>query len=455
MSYRDDLAAIGAAADLEVAELRDQAAAEVLRADLAEAEVTRQGLEIDALTAEVEGLRTQLADCQGAEPPEEPAVPTMVTIGTVRRRIDGIDVPRGENQLVLYRSTPDTNRWGVEVVVTVGTVTAVYNRLAVDTGPTLVPDGGYVLSGHGGGAGLAGQWLHDHARVGDPVTLHYDAVPDPTPSGEGRIVSMWHHGWAGPLPWVGYPEDVRRNLTMIILAIAQSGGRGTGRMVYHDRFGGTALRDAITAATQAGVPVLMGIGGASDGGITITTTTQAQEAAAALSGWVDRYGITGVDIDLEPSGSAWTEPALVEMVDLLQQRHPGFLVGITPGLYGPHTARWLSLARTLGDRYTYMAPMLYDFPEAGDSRLTGVALDKCRIMIDGGVPEGKIVLGFMTRRGHYPNSTPGPQLTIDAWRACLARYPGIRGAFHWEDSIDQANGWAWARQAGPVIRGDA
>ena len=97
MSYQDDLAAIGAAADLEVTELRDQAAAEVLRADLAEAEVTRQGLEIDALTTEVHDLRTQLAECQGTEPeePDPRLLDLQVTAGDgtalIRWEVTGVD----------------------------------------------------------------------------------------------------------------------------------------------------------------------------------------------------------------------------------------------------------------------------------------------------------------------------------------------------------------------------
>lgn len=445
MSYEEALSAIGRRADGERAEV-----------DRLTGLLDKAGAENEALTAalntalaEVSDLRNQLGT------PPTPEKPTAVTIADATRRIDGVDIPRGDNQLILYRSTPDTNRWGVEVAVRGGRVIGWSNRVTADAGPMLIPDGGYVLSGHGTGAGYAGQWLLDHAVMGAEVTL--TTAPPPTASGRlpERVVSMWHHCWQGPLPWIGYPDDVRSQINLISLGIAQSAERGSGRLAYHDRFGGTRLRDAITAAKTAEVPVLMGIGGASDGGITITTSRQATEAADSIGGWVTQYGIGGLDIDLEPSGSSWTETAVVQLVDLLRARHgDGFLVGITPGLYGEHTARWLSLARALGDRYDYMAPMLYDFPEAGDGRLSSVALDKCRLMVAGGVPESKIILGFMTRAAGvvYPNATPGPYLTIHAWRACLQRYPRLRGVFHWEDAIDASNQWAWSRAAGPVIR---
>lgn len=446
MSYEEDLSAIGRRADGERAEV-DRLTGLLDKASAKNEALTRA---LNSALAEVSDLREQLG---GNTPPE---MPTAVTIADATRRIDGIDAPRGDNQLILYRSTPATNRWGVEVAVSDGRVIGWSNRVAADAGRMLVPDGGYVLSGHGLGAGYAGQWLLDNATIGAGVTLSTQPEPStPTPGRlPSRVVALWHHCWEGPLPWLGYPDDVRSQINLLILGIAQSAARGTGRLGYHDRWGGTKIRDAVMAAKQAGVPVLIGIGGSSDGGITITNPAQVTEAADSLSGFVDRYGITGVDIDLEPSGSSWTEPALVQLVDLLRKRHPGFLVGITPGLYGAHTARWLSLARTLGDRYDYMAPMLYDFPEAGDSRLSAVALDKCRQMVAGGVPESKIILGFMTRgKGVvYPNASPTPQVTINAWHACLQRYPGLRGVFHWEDAIDASNGWAWSRAASPVVR---
>ena len=33
---------------------------------------------------------------------------------------------------------------------------------------------------------------------------------------------MWHHCWQGPLPWLGYPDDVRSQINLIPLGIAQS-----------------------------------------------------------------------------------------------------------------------------------------------------------------------------------------------------------------------------------------
>ena len=87
--------------------------------------------------------------------------------------LSGVDVPREADALVLYTraagpATP-TSRWGVEVAVDGGQVTAVRDRTAGDTdpGPTPIPQGGYVLSGHGDAA----RWLARALRVGAAVTI--------------------------------------------------------------------------------------------------------------------------------------------------------------------------------------------------------------------------------------------------------------------------------------------
>jgi len=87
--------------------------------------------------------------------------------------VTGEDVPRGENQLIMY--SPDAgpatpaSRWGVEVAVSKGTVTEVRDRAsaAVDPGPTPIPRGGYVLSGHG----AAARWLAHALPLGAAVTV--------------------------------------------------------------------------------------------------------------------------------------------------------------------------------------------------------------------------------------------------------------------------------------------
>jgi hypothetical protein len=87
--------------------------------------------------------------------------------------LTGVDVPRGENDLVLFTpatgATTKTSRWGVEVAVVDGRAVDGRDRSAGDTdpGPVPIPPGGYALSGHG----AAGRWLAQALPVGAAVTI--------------------------------------------------------------------------------------------------------------------------------------------------------------------------------------------------------------------------------------------------------------------------------------------
>jgi hypothetical protein len=209
------------------------------------------------------------------------------------------------------------------------------------------------------------------------------------------------------------------------------------------------MRSDIRAVTARRVPVLLGVGGADDGGITVRDDQQVSDFVASVKTMVRRYGFTGVDIDLEPSGSSWTEGALVGVVRQLKDDFgANFLVGLTVGLYAEYEQNWFSLAGALGSDLDYFAPMLYDFPEAHDDRLIPVALEKVEKSVAAGVPANKQVLGFMCNA--YYNTSPVP-VTKDAWRAAKQKYPDLRGAFIWESKLEAEHGYPWTRTLGPII----
>lgn len=87
--------------------------------------------------------------------------------------LGGVDVPRGQDQLVLYtpasgRLSP-ASRWGVEAAVANDAVTDVRDRAQgpADPGAAAIPPGGYVLSGHG----AAADWMREALAPGARVTI--------------------------------------------------------------------------------------------------------------------------------------------------------------------------------------------------------------------------------------------------------------------------------------------
>ncbi len=270
------------------------------------------------------------------------------------------------------------------------------------------------------------------------------------PALQGPTFAMWHHRWQGP-NLGDYPTDVQSTVNMVILGVAQSTGNGA---IDYSPANGQSVADHaadIRAFEAKGIRVSLGFAGGGDT-TTITNDTQVANFVASVDRIRHTYGISGVDVDLEPSGSNWTEPSLVKALKQLESRYgTDFNIGITVGLYTPHTARWLDLANALGPTMDYMAPMLYDFPEAIDSRLTAVSLDKVQIMMDSGIPINKQMLGYMQRpSANYQASSP--QVIREAFTEVKRRHPGIRGAFLWEDKIETAEGWSAARALGPLVR---
>ncbi len=266
------------------------------------------------------------------------------------------------------------------------------------------------------------------------------------------VSALWVYSWEPPA--IGHiPEDVVDTHTLFIMAMAQSAGSGTGKIAWSpSNQSPEQARADIAVLLEKGKKVSLGIGGASDGGIYLTDDTQAGEMFGCIRNLTARYGFTGIDIDLEPSGGKWNQEALGTLCSRLKNEYgPGFTIGLTLAMYGPWTERWLSAARFIGPGgYDYWAPMLYDFPEAHDDRLTAVALDKVRTAVSGGIPANRQVLGFMCNA--YHNTSPVP-VTLRAWRAVKAKFPDIAGAFIWESALEAKSNYEWTRTVGRTIRG--
>ena len=307
------------------------------------------------------------------------------------------------------------------------------------------------------GAGVAATWLlddNDQPSDNGAVTPRRTRTPGakalpPFPPLPSRVVSMWVNAFESPTIRE-IPKDVLRQVNVMVMAMAQSGGSGSGLLKWtHPLQSVEAMRTDIASVVSQRTPVLLGIGGSDDGGITVRDDRQVADFVDSVRTMVKKYGFTGIDIDLEPSGSSWTEGALVAVVRRLKEDFgPTFLVGLTVSLYDESEDQWFSLARALGDDLDYWAPMLYDFPEAHDERLIPVTLDKVKTTVKAGVPASKQVLGFMCN-AYYNTSPVG--VTADAWRRAKKAHPDLRGAFIWESKLEAEHGYPWTRTVGPLI----
>ncbi len=273
----------------------------------------------------------------------------------------------------------------------------------------------------------------------------------------GATVVMWHHRWAGPA-LRDYPADVKNNLNHYSLGMAQSSASGTGYVSYSANNGQSNADHAtdIRALVASGKPVVIGIGGAGSGGVTVTNSTQAQQLVSSVQSMVNTFGINGIDIDLEAGSSSWTAAALREACLSLKSYYgSGFVIGVTTQMYGIYTSQWMNFLNTLGHaNYDYTGPMLYDFPESRKAAtLIPVCLDKMNTMVSAGVPQNKILLGFMLQPAGNTSysASESAQVILDSYNATKAQYPNIQGAFFWADDIDPGRNWEFSRQVAPYL----
>ncbi len=101
----------------------------------------------------------------------------QVIVGLGQRVVDGVNTARGVDDLIVYTRTgrqtvSPANQWGTEAAVVGGKVTAVRNRNSGGAAMA-IPDGGFVLSGHG----ESQAWLNTHATIGASVSTPVPAEP--------------------------------------------------------------------------------------------------------------------------------------------------------------------------------------------------------------------------------------------------------------------------------------
>ncbi|MBO5195933.1 MAG: InlB B-repeat-containing protein [Clostridia bacterium] len=96
------------------------------------------------------------------------------TPATTTTTAHGVNVLRGEDMLVVYDNnrgeTTGANKWGTEVAVnSAGVVTDIWPASGSGTGNHVIPQGGFVLSGHD----VMSNWLLNNIEVGYRVTFDY------------------------------------------------------------------------------------------------------------------------------------------------------------------------------------------------------------------------------------------------------------------------------------------
>ncbi len=399
----------------------------------------------DGSTLAVTDARMAPGDVSGPPP-----APNAVTIGASTHALAGINPTttafpggRGPNDLVLYRAPvliTTTNQYGAELPVVSDGVAGVLNdrQASASTSGTLVPVGGYVLSGHG----TSREWLIAHATTGAQVTLtHQDApvVPvtpaGPTgPSGPGtatKTLAVYLMMWPGH----GTIADIPAQCNEVRLAFAQG---SPPSLVGMAGLSMSQLAAQAAAFRSRGGRVLVSVGGA--GG-----SANISDRAAFLQGIAtirDQLGgnLDGLDWDLE--GPAMGTGDVVAIASKLKSTY-GSAFRITFAPNGGNVTEYLAAAVACQNAgcLDFYAQQLYDAPVS-----YAAALSRIRQALAAGIPVSKLGVGNMIAddANHWTSGQ-----CVQYFTQLKAAVPGLAGAYLWENG--RAGTGQWASDMAPLV----
>jgi hypothetical protein len=395
--------------------------------------------------------------------------------------LQGMNVHRGNDSMVGYtrtarqKSSP-ANRWGAEVAVTGGRVTAIRDRRVTGAGALTIPAGGYVLSAHG----RARQWLLAKARAGCRVGILSAARAKPSasaPSTSTPTPSPTTVTGPAALPdkvvgeyWRtdGSPRltTASSDVNVFYLAFAKSAASGTGRLYFAPDEGGGVTRAQLVAdiaAVQArGARVILSIGGSVDGGIVMQTDAQVTELVDSVNAICDVYACNGIDWDLEHSGSGANLASLVSASARLKAaRGASFAVtaSVEPGLALYEQFALASGSASQGG-HTYAGPVcdlyspqFYDYAQSDTERIAGIVSNAKR-MVSLGLPATRYAIGTTYAGSALGDAGQMPTTEyLQAYSTLRSQGVTIRGAFVWDMTKDARNAYLFAGVFAPALAG--
>lgn len=268
------------------------------------------------------------------------------------------------------------------------------------------------------------------------------AIPD-------KVIEVYWQMFHGPdLPTV---QANSPDANVFAAAFALGDGTGGGGVTFSVAGLGSGYnsdedfhRD-LAASQATGDLWLLSIGGGTDTGIHVLNEAQAQQMVDCLIPIIDHFGFNGVDWDLEGGPGQWTPQALTS-ASLKLKAHYGddFVITAAPRQYEED---WRTWARLMGDDLAWLGYQFYDFPETRDqAALNTIINDRINADTSGAQPiaADKIVIGTITDTT-YPLGWQHLSGYQDIIAGILKNYPDLRGAFCWEASSDQNEGWTFAR----------
>jgi hypothetical protein len=283
-----------------------------------------------------------------------------------------------------------------------------------------------------------------------PTVTPVPPTATPVPPTSGKVVGGYWPFWPDSPVRI---RDVHAGYNLIYLFSARpvGGSPGTTGAVYWStpgdgRGAATNLRSDIQYARSVqGRKIILSVGGAG-WGMSFPDHTHSINFVNSI---VDIYnqlgGIDGLDWN---TFEADQQPDLEEMAWIsleLKRRYPGFLITAPPA---PWNSRDKLFCQEMVRRgaMDYAAPQYYDGPNLANPDYVVTSIAEWV----GLVGAEHLVVGFGVNPGVTNYMTI--EQAVSTWNRVEANHPTIRGGFVWQIHTDEAQGWVFPQQVGPLIR---
>lgn len=281
--------------------------------------------------------------------------------------------------------------------------------------------------------------------VGAPPTQN---PPTTTPGLPAKVVAGYYPNWT---PSPVRVKDIHASYNVVYLFAAKpvGGAPGTTGAVTWSMPGdgrGAASNfnaDLRYARSTQGRKIILSVGGAG-AGMSFPTRAKSQTFVNSVVGIYNQLGgFDGLDWNTFEGSQAPDTAEMIWMSLELKRLYPGFLITAPP-------APWNSVDKTFckamsdAGALDYAAPQYYDGPGLDlQSYIVPNVSDWARLL-----GPGKVVVGFGI--WDQPNYMSIGE-AVPTWRQVEANLPNIRGAFDWQIHTDEAQGWPFASQLGPLV----
>ena len=263
-----------------------------------------------------------------------------------------------------------------------------------------------------------------------------------------KIVAGYYPNWT-PSPVRIKDIDPHYNLIYLFAATPVGGAPGTTGAITWSPPGdglGAATNlnaDIATARQTQGRKIILSVGGANNG-MSFPDRTKSQTFVSSVGDlYAQLGGFDGLDWNTFEGSQAPDTGEMIWISQTLKATYPGFLITAPPAPWNTVDQTFCSQMVAAG-ALDYAAPQYYDGPNLATQAYLVPNVDTWV----GLVGEERLVVGFGI--WDQPNYWAiGDAVT--AWKAVQANHPGLRGVFDWQIDVDQASGWPFAQQLGPLV----